>query len=255
MTLPSSSHPSPFSSPPSSRRSSPDNDNDEHELDTPNTPSFAHPFSPFALDRDQQGSRTSVGQEREAQNKDNVRGELILEQDNGDSDGEDYWGQPDHVRDNHWAEDADETESGAFLHPHSSSSSHPSSPSASSQPSTLSSLTLLQLRSSLTSTSLSLPYALSLLASSSSSRASRLILPPLFLLLIAGISCSTHVVIVYLARYLGVKRVEDLVRGVPGCRGKKSKNSARLVVGLAGIGLMIVHLGGTSWPQWSRMGR
>jgi hypothetical protein len=229
-----------------SSRSSPDEDEDD--LNTPTTPSFffssaSSSGSATPSDEDQDGARRlgppSVGATRKEKDKERIRGELILE-DDGDSDlggindSARNWGQEHDTWDRGWDPEAPSS----FSPLPSSSSQHPNTPS-----STLSNLSLLVLRSSLSGTSLSVPHALSLLASSTSHP---LLLPPIFLVVIAGLSCANHIVIVYLSRYLDVKRIEDLTKGLPGCHGGKNKAVARMLVGLAGLGLMVMHLGGKS---------
>lgn len=78
---------------------------------------------------------------------------------------------------------------------------------------------------------LALPYATYLLS------------PPLFIPLlcaVAGLAAANHLGIVYVARYLGVKRFEDLGRGFGG--GRKTRVAMRVSMVLAGVGVMVLYL-------------
>ena len=55
--------------------------------------------------------------------------------------------------------------------------------------------------------------------------------------------------IVYIARYLGVKRYEDLGRGLGG--GKVFRGVLRVMVLLAGIGILVLYLRSESRPHLS----
>lgn len=104
------------------------------------------------------------------------------------------------------------------------------------------SLTLFQLTTSMLSLALSptvlaLPYAVYLLS------------PQLFIPLlcaIAGLAGANHIGIVYVARYLGVKRFEDLGRGFGG--SKKTRAVLRVSMVLSGIGVMVLYLKSESPP-------
>lgn len=106
------------------------------------------------------------------------------------------------------------------------------------------SLTLFQLTTSMLSLALSptvlaLPYAVYLLS------------PQLFIPLlcaIASLAGANHIGIVYVARYLGVKRFEDLGRGFGG--SKKTRAVLRVSMVLSGIGVMVLYLKSKSPPPF-----
>lgn len=118
-------------------------------------------------------------------------------------------------------------------HRHSRQSSHtlkhpPSTPSGNLS---LFSLTLNLLNTNISPTILALPYAVWLMT------------PHLFiplLVIIAFLSAASHVVIVYLARYLSITRLEDLAVGVGG--GRLVRLTIRLLMVGAGVGVLVLYL-------------
>lgn len=96
---------------------------------------------------------------------------------------------------------------------------------------TLFQLTANMLALTLSPTILALPYATYLLS------------PPLFIPLlcaIAGLAAANHLGLVYVARYLGVKRFEDLGRGFGG--GRRFRVTMRVLLVLAGMGVLVLYL-------------
>jgi hypothetical protein len=92
-------------------------------------------------------------------------------------------------------------------------------------------LTANMLALTLSPTILALPYATYLLS------------PPLFIPLlcaIAGLAAANHLGLVYVARYLGVKRFEDLGRGFGG--GRRTRVAMRVLIILAGLGVLVLYL-------------
>ncbi|CED82959.1 hypothetical protein [Phaffia rhodozyma] len=91
--------------------------------------------------------------------------------------------------------------------------------------------TLNLLNTSFSPTILSLPYAVWLLS------------PELFIPMLVGISLisgASHVVILYLARYLGIKTLDDLGQAVGG--GKTVRLGMRVLTVGAGVGVLMLYL-------------